>query len=296
MEENWKSELIRIGTDNILSCLINQTGSELSNYLSKRRSAKNTMKAVIKSIEEEFGEDKKAITIVSDFFRNYITTNYNYFSLGDIDQERQEDLWDAFCKFWRSRDGGEVINADYRENLVRCLNVYNRRIRDSKLTVKDEVQLTLNQVRQKRLEAKLDKIIDTLCLNTGLQESDIELEYLSSQVESVLKSFRSDLNRNLYIVRFMMMCLIVTIAVAAIAILFTIRYLNFIVVVIELVFFVFILLLTSAPLIRSVQIVKVKERHIESMCDRLLEMHYKLYERMLVEKMNRSRIQVMAED
>lgn len=287
-DNSWEKKVIEELASDLLSAICGVTVEEAKRRRHDWRSAKNIVRADSKNIEQQFGSNNALTLQVRNFFREKVVPSYRYYSVHDLTAEEIESLWRDFCNYLLAQelDAPENDSSVLKKKLTFCVNAHNKKIRESSLSTSEELSQSVTQRGFKNVEAILRQISDTLSLDTNLQDSDDKLDYLTQQIESILRSIRIDLQKSRHSMYRMMVYLIITALIAAVSVWLTINHVDIQTATIELIFLSYILLMTFIPLINTLKMAREKERKLNQICSDLLKLHYGLYAEFLKKKMD----------
>ncbi len=196
MEENWKVMLLKDVATYILDFLIQSEGGNQYNNLKTKYIIKDILKKDNKKIQKTFilpSESElldKAYEFLYDVFKNP-----EYFAIEQLSVEQEDDIWRNFNAIFRGFNNNIYVGIQSKHHLIDCINYHNTQIRNRLFDPQSVLAIRLDEIRNRKVNNKLDKIINTLNCNTELQEDDITLDYMSEQLESILMSMKLELSQ-----------------------------------------------------------------------------------------------------
>lgn len=278
-DNSWGKKAIEELASDLLSAICGVTIEEAKRRRRDWRNAQNIVKTDSESIEQQFRTSTFQEELVRNFFKEKVIPSYRYYSVHSLNDSEEESLWKDFWEYLSAQDidvPEDDLNS-LKRKLIFCVNIHNEIIRKSNLTTSEELSQSVTQRGFENVEAILRQIEDTLCLSTDLQAENIKLDYLTQQIESILKSIRIDLQKSRSTISHLMVYMIVIILIAAISIGVTLRYVTERITTIESLFFLVLFIIVFIPLLYTTSATKEKEKQLNEMCNSLLQLHYKKY-------------------
>ena len=280
MDTRLDTLFIEEATSSLLSALFGVTTDEIKQRGQKWRIVHNAIKADQKTIKKEFPveSEKKA---VEGFFLSNVVSSYKYYSATALTIDEENELWNDFCKYMIENNIELISDSkkQTKERLVKCLNAHNSKIRTEVLTCGDELSHHLSQKGFNRIESFLRQINDTLCLDTELQLKNDRLDYLTQQIESILKSSWMDLQKCRNTAYHIIIFNSISVIVLSVILWMILKYYSYhqIVVFVIVSFIGMDFLITYVLLLFALRSVKEKEKRVYQVSTSLLDIHYKLY-------------------
>lgn len=273
--------------DFIASVLIDTTGNEFIQKWKVKREISKILKNDRRNIKIYFNADAETdlYNYIEEFIIFHAFKEVSFYSSMELTTEQEEKLWTVFSDFIKVQTGNKYVDGNYKDKIIRCLNLHNEAINN----IMDEQNLFRMKVmldQNKAINNSLTQIIDTLNTETKLQNKDDDLDYVVEQIETVIKSYRYDINNFRKIQLF---CIIVMILVYIFIIcLFSASFSE--VFSIDVIFYfisIFGLVFEAPAFLFTVYITKKingLEKNVEEVRKNLLKIHKKAYFRMLEKK------------
>lgn len=184
----------------ILTFLIERNGN---NFLDKRAEKKKIVKILHddgKNIRRIFNttEGTDLYNLIEEYMMYNIFKKADFYSSEKLDEEQENKLWEDFSNYMRNEGFSNYIDKDCKEKIIYCVNRHNEAIDNIILDASGRFGLKIVEKQHKSLERQLkqiEKSIDTLSLETPLQDHDEELDFSIEQLESIMKSYRFDIKQ-----------------------------------------------------------------------------------------------------
>lgn len=192
MEEKIKEVVIFIA-----SFLVDKTGNEIFEKWKAKRKISKILKEDRKNIERIFYtiNNSDLYNLVEEFILFSAFKEVTFYSSMDLTIEQEEKLWQKFSDFIKAETGDDNVNGEYREKIIRCVNLHNKEINGIIMDAQGILQMKVMQSQHRVIKDSLDYIIDTLNTETKLQDEDDELNFSAEQLEMAMKSYRYDINQ-----------------------------------------------------------------------------------------------------
>lgn len=189
------SIVIKEVAESIVSFLVDRTGNEIFDNIAEKRKITKILKDDKKKIKNTFCyADSSTYSLIETFLFSMFREPDFYSSLR-LSMEQEAKLWDEFRYYLNKETGDNYISHDYREKLIKCMNLHNDSINNIIMDSKSRIQARAMQRQHDTIENSLNNIINTLNTRTILQENQDELDFLIEQLESIIKSYRYDINK-----------------------------------------------------------------------------------------------------
>lgn len=181
----------------ILSFLIDRTGNEVFEKLKEKRKIIKLLKEDRKNIKQIFYvvNDSEMYILIEEFIMYHVLKMKEFYAVMNLTEEQENRLWDMFREYVIKERGGEYVNPEYKERIIRCVNLHNEAINNMVMDEKSKIHIKWQQKQNESIENRLEQITNILNTETKLQEEDTELEFTTIQLESIMKSYRYDINQ-----------------------------------------------------------------------------------------------------
>lgn len=190
----------------IAAFLVDTTGNEIFEKWKTKRKISKVLKEDRKNIERIFFaiKDSDLYKLVEEFIMFSAFKEVSFYSPMDLTIEQEEKLWIEFSNFIKKESKEKYIGYEYRNKIVRCINLHNRAINSIIIDDQGNLQMKLMQSQHQSVKNYLNYIINTLNTETKLQDKDDKLNFGIEQLEMIMKSYRFDINllRKLQIICF----------------------------------------------------------------------------------------------
>lgn len=181
----------------IVSFLIDRTGNEIFDKRKERRKIVKILKEDIENIKQIFWvvRDDRLYNLIEEYIMYFAFREIRFYSPIELTKEQENELWDSFEKYINNETGDNYVDIEYKNRLIRCLNFHNKQINEIIMDDKSQININLMNRQHRSIEKSLNYIINTLNTDTKLQDKDDELDYAVEQLESIVKSYRYDVNQ-----------------------------------------------------------------------------------------------------
>ena len=191
-----ETEKMKKLVDFIASFLIEITGNEIFDRWQQKRKIEKILKKDINIIKNTFYvvRENELYKLIEEYIMFSVFEDITFYSPGHLTTVQENELWEKFQTFFRNETGEKYVNIDYKDRLIRCVNSHNSRINEI-MDNTSRIHIKLMNRQHKSIEDSLNCIINTLNTNTKLQDKDDDLDYMVEQLETIIKSFRYDVNQ-----------------------------------------------------------------------------------------------------
>ncbi len=284
--ENWKIMLLKDVAKYIFDFLIQSEGGTQYNNLKTKYIIKDILKKDDKKIQKTFilPSESELLDKTYEFLYD-IFKNPEYFAIEQLGVEQEDDIWRNFNAIFSSYNNKIYVGIQSKHHLIDCINYHNAQIRNRLLDPQSILAIRLDEIRNRKVNNKLDKIITTLNSNTALQEDDISLDYMNEQLESILMSMKLELSQiRLMQIKCIRYMFILIISLGAIFVFgrintgYSMVYITLIYVVI--IFLIILLFVLLFHLLSE----KKQKGEIDELVMSLYILHFNIYEKYLYEK------------
>lgn len=190
-------EQVKTVVEFIVAFLIERTGNDTFDEWKEKRKIKNVLegdrKNIKKSFRVEYGSD--LYNLIEEFIMISAFKETTFYSPVNLTVEQENELWDRFKYHIKSETGDDYVDDRYKEKIIRCVNLHNEKINNIILDSKSRFHIKLMNEQYLNTKNYLNDIITTLNTNTKLQEEDDELNFAVEQLETIIKSYRYDINQ-----------------------------------------------------------------------------------------------------
>lgn len=195
MKEKALKEVVNF----IVSFLFNKTGSDIFDSWKEKRNIKKILREDQKNIKRVFyiSEETDLYNLVEGFIIYKAFMDTRFYSPMILTEEQENELWQNFKEYLMKQNGNNSfeISNNYKDKIVRCINLHNDAINRIIMDEKSKVQMKVMRNEYNDINKSLNKIIDTLNTDTPLQDENNKLGFLVSQIEAIMKSYRFDINQ-----------------------------------------------------------------------------------------------------
>lgn len=265
----------------IISFLVDRTGNDAFDKFAEKRKIIEVLKQDKKNIKQIFYEveDSEMYILIEEFIMYHVLKTKEFYAVMNLSKEQEENLWEMFEKHIKKENGGEYLNPEYRERIIRCVNLHNEAINEIVMDEKSKIHIKWQQNQNEAINNSIKELVDTLNTETKLQEKDIELDFITVQLESIIKSYRYDINQ---LRRHQMVCIYGALVVLSLLTVFMPIALErvknvygmYIVAILFLIVFVFVIVFGM----NNFRKLRMIERDMSRARDLLWKTHYDLYE------------------
>lgn len=191
-----KQQMIEKALDLVVGFIIDYTGNTVFELWTEKRKIKKILKQDKKNIEKFFKvkEYSDLYNLIEQFIMFEAFKEPEFYSPFRLISKQEDELWHRFEMFIYNELGKEVTADNYKTNLIRCINNHNEAISKVMIDSGSVFQMKVNEKRYNSIHNLLNQIVDTLDVDTRLQEGNDELSFLVEQIESIMKSYRMDIN------------------------------------------------------------------------------------------------------
>lgn len=181
----------------IASFLVDATGNEIFEKWKSKRKISNILKEDNKNIKRIFYtvDNSDLYNLIEEFIMFSAFKEVSFYSSMNLTQEQEEKLWDNFVIFLKRETGNNYVNGDYRNKIIRCVNLHNEAINSFIMDDQGTLHMKMIQSQHRIINNSLNQIINTLNTETKLQDEDGELNFSVEQLEMIMKSYRFDINQ-----------------------------------------------------------------------------------------------------
>ena len=205
----------------------------------------------------------------------------------NLTEGQEEKLWEKFQCYFENENGTKnfEMNKSYREKIVRCINLHNEAINKIIMDDKSSLHIKMMQKQHESIEYSLSRIIDTLNTDTKLQDSDDELNFAVEQIESIMKSYRFDINQLRKIQIFCICGSLLVLLAMAVSVPLSLKNTGSIYAIcIMLMFFVVFVIMIFVYWKNIAEKLKRLENSLEKIRNELIDFHSKIYYEMINNK------------
>lgn len=264
----------------IVSFLVDKTGNNIFDSFRERLRIKNLLKKDGQNIERIFYAEKNTdlYNLVEEFIFYTAFKEPFFYSPMNLTESQEEIVWLQFTEYMREQTNNKYIDGDYREKIIRCINLHNEAVNRMIMDESTRFQAKTHQIHYNSINMNLKEIIDTLNTQTSLQIDDEELNFSIEELESIIKSYRFDINNLRRIQSFIICGSIMVLFIMTIFIPISIRYVENILATIVMVYLLCMVMIILLFLWRDVsRKVIALEGKLEMMRDSLWDIHFELY-------------------
>lgn len=182
--------------DIIVTFLIDRTGNEIFDKWKERRKIRGILKEDSKNIKRIFNisEHSDLYNVIEEFIMSNAFTETIFYSAMRLTFEQENELWERFKKRVSREMPDTYVDLNYKNKIVRCVNLHNEALNKVIMDDKSRLHMKVMQKQHESIENSLNSIIDMLNPNTELQAEDMELGFGVEQLDSIMKSYRFDIN------------------------------------------------------------------------------------------------------
>lgn len=276
----------------IAAFLVDTTGNEIFEKWKTKRKISKVLKEDRKNIERIFFtiKDSDLYNLVEEFIMYSAFKEVSFYSPMDLTIEQEEKLWIEFSNFIKKESKEKYVGYEYRNKIVRCINLHNKAINNIIIDDQGNLQMKLMQSQHQSVKNSLNYIINTLNTETKLQDKDDKLNFGVEQLEAIMKSYRFDIN---FLRKLQIICIcgaIIILLLMSIAIPLSLKHgMNFTSMIIMCVFLFIVVLLFLIFWKYITGDLHNVEKQMESMRQQLWEIHYKIYEKKIDNEYNFNR-------
>ncbi len=181
----------------IASFLVDMTGNEIFEKWTEKRKITKILNKDSKNIKRIFyiTENLDLYNLIEEFIMISAFKNVEFYSLIDLTPRQENELWEKFSDYISREMKDAYVDIAYKDKIVKCINLHNKEINDIILDNKDRLHGKVMQRQYESLKNSLSDIVDILNTETKLQERNIEIDFFLEQLESIMKSYRYDINQ-----------------------------------------------------------------------------------------------------
>lgn len=267
----------------IAAFLVDTTGNEIFEKWKVKRKISKILKEDCKNIERILGAIRHTdlYNLVEEFIMYSAFKEVSFYSPMDLTVEQEEKLWKEFSNFIKNENNDNYVNVEYKEKIIRCINLHNKAINSTVIDIQGNLQMKMIQSQQN----SLNDIINILNIELKLQDEDEELDFSIKQLNMIMKSYRFDI-KQLRKMQIISICgAIVILLFMSIFIPLSLKYIRNIYSIITICLFFYIvgvfLLMFWKYILRSTQRL---ENEMEEMRALLWNIHIELYRHQIEEK------------
>lgn len=188
----------------IAAFLVDTTGNEIFEKWKSKRKISKVLKEDRKNIERIFCAIRytNLYNLVEEFIMYSAFKEVSFYSPMDLTVEQEVKLWEEFSNFIKKENNDNYVEIEYREKIIRCINLHNKAINSTIIDIQGNLQMKMMQIQHQSIKNSLNYIINTLNTETKLQDEDDRLNFDVEQLEMIMKSYRFDINllRNIQII------------------------------------------------------------------------------------------------
>lgn len=271
----------------VASFLVDRTGNDIFDKWREKRKIERILKEDRKNIKRIFYavDNSDLYNLIEEFIMFSAFKETFFYSSMDLTIMQEEILWQKFADYIQKETGDSYINTEYREKIIRCLNLHNKAINNIIMDEKDTIQTKMIQRQHNSLEDSLNYIINTLNTDTRLQDKDDELSFSIEQLDMIIKSYRFDINQlrklqTLSICGAMIILLFMSIFVPL-----SLKYVENVYSIIVMFLFLSVIILLFLIFWKYIsRKLEILEHRMRRMRDSLWEIHFKLYKNQIKNK------------
>lgn len=285
----------------ISAFLIERTGNDTFDEWYEKRKISKILKEDSKNIEKYFYTYKSAdlYNLVEEYMMYNVFKEANFYSSKKLNEEQENRLWDDFSNYMRRENLSNYIDNAFKEKIIRCVNLHNEAISTIILDARSRFRMQTAEKQHEYIKRQLKQMeenINTLNLNTRTQDHDEKLDFFIEQMESIMKSYRYDINQLRRRIKFIFCCLFFIITV-----LFTYLVLNYNNITDQMIWIIILVLNIICILIHYfVRFRNGRLYHLEEELDEMRrsvwKLHYSLYENQITNKYNKIKNEEKSED
>lgn len=265
----------------IASFLVDTTGNEIFEKLKSKRKISKILKEDNKNIKRIFYtvDNSDLYNLIEEFILFSAFKDATFYSSMDLTIDQEEKLWEKFSDFIKTERGENYVNGEYREKIIRCINLHNKAINSIIIDEQGNFQMKMMQRHHNSIKDSLNYIINTLNTETKLQDDDDELNFSVEQLEMIMKSYRYDINQ-LRRIQILAICgTMMILLLMSISIPFSIKSVNNFNPTVIMLLFLLVAVLLLLVFWRHVTIqLRELEIQMEEIRQSLWNIHFKLYE------------------
>lgn len=181
----------------IVAFLIDRTGNEFFDKWYERRKIKRILSEDSRNIKRIFYtiEGTDLYNLVEEFIIFSAFIEATYYSPAKLTEEQADRLWKSFKEYIHKETGDTYIEESYRNRIIECINLHNEAINNIIMDTKSGMQFKFIKAQNESIEDLLKCVINTLNTETRLQDKEVELDFGIEQLESIMKSYRFDINQ-----------------------------------------------------------------------------------------------------
>lgn len=181
----------------IVSFLVERTGNDAFNRYAERKKIIRVLKQDQKNIKEIFCdlEGTEIALLIEQFIMYHVFKKKEFYADDNLSPEQEEQLWVMFVDYIKKQNRYDYVNSSYRERIIRCVNLHNDDVKEIILDEDTKIHMKWQQEQNEMMRKSIHDIVDTLSIETQLQEEDGNLEFITVQLESIMKSYRFDINQ-----------------------------------------------------------------------------------------------------
>lgn len=273
----------------IISFLIEQTGNDFFDKWKERKKVEKVLKDDSENIKRVFFtvSDSDLYNLIEEFIICFAFKDPDFYSPMNLTEGQEEKLWEKFQCYFENENGTKnfEMNKSYREKIVRCINLHNEAINKIIMDDKSSLHIKMMQKQHESIEYSLSRIIDTLNTDTKLQDSDDELNFAVEQIESIMKSYRFDINQLSKIQIFCICGSLLVLLAMAVSVPLSLKNTGSIYAIcIMLMFFVVFVIMIFVYWKNIAEKLKRLENSLEKIRNELIDFHSKIYYEMINNK------------
>lgn len=278
----------------ILQFLAGQIGDDFIKKVKTKKDIKKLLKLDLRRITKTFtlcNCPKETMTLIKSFIFTHAFMDAQYYSASELNEQQVENLWNDFTDYMSKEIGTNNladINKDFKNKLIYCVTCHNNAINDMFFDISSRIQLQKSQKEHDAIIGKLNYIADTLSTDTEIQSYNEDIFFFLNQIESLLKSMRIDLLHR----RKLQLIYTIGILLNSFAMLFGVTkvmtgdfgsssYISIIQLIIILAFLIFVFYILMVMLYKIAQNIRCLEDKIDAYTEKLWNIHYEYYEKIL---------------
>lgn len=273
----------------IAAFLVDTTGNEIFEKWKSKRKISKILKEDNDNIERIFYAIKGSdlYNLVEEFIMYSAFKEVSFYSPMDLTIEQEEKLWEAFSDFIKKESKDNYVDYKYRDKIVRCINLHNKAINSIIIDDQGNFQMKVIHNQYKSIKDFLEYKISTLNTETEFQDKDDKLNFGIEQLESIMKSYRFDIN---FLRKLQIICFGGTLIIFMSASLFISFSLKYNINKNSMYIMCFFLLIVAVLLLKFWLNIKMDlyrlEQQMEKMRQALWEIHFKFYANKIYKEYN----------
>lgn len=274
----------------VLNFISEQIGLNIIDKIKAKKKIKNILKRDSKIIRMFFKYNTEdELRLIENYVYTQAFQNKKFYSINELSEEEENKLWDDFQEYFLNETGNNYTDNGYKDKLIYCVNIHNEMINTAFLSNENRIQMQKSQHYHNDVMKQINNIQDTLITNTKLQSQDTSLDYFNNQIEAILKSVRLDLIQrrklqSIYLVGVLLVIAIMNFSIYKGINMVVCRDIEFSVTIslFSILLFSIVIIIFLNKLWRDVtQTIHKLEQRIEQYTDKLWEIHFDLYEKLI---------------